>query len=153
MGRDDVALPCEAAQVDLPSSSQEQVDNSTAALANEMIVLAGLGIESGSLFVQDEGADLPVLDETVKVTVDGGETDPGELPVDPPVDLMRERMRVIALESCEHLLPLTCCPFADGAPHRLPRNLAIGRIDRTLSMPGYQRRDSLSRGGGLAGWR
>jgi len=44
---------------------QEQIDHSTASLADEMIVLAGLGIESGTLFVQEEGADLPLLDETV----------------------------------------------------------------------------------------
>jgi hypothetical protein len=63
--RDDVALLREGAQVWPSSSSQEEVDHSTASLADEMIVLAGLGIESGTLFVQEEGADLPLLDETV----------------------------------------------------------------------------------------
>jgi hypothetical protein len=63
--RDDVALPREGTQAELSSSSQEEVDHSTAPLADEMIVPAGLGIEPGSLFVQEEGADLPLLDETV----------------------------------------------------------------------------------------
>ena len=65
MRRDDVALLREGAQVWPSSSLQEQIDHSTASLADEMIVLAGLGIESGTLFVQEEGADLPLLDETV----------------------------------------------------------------------------------------
>ena len=73
---DDKALPCEGAQIDLSSASQEQVDHSTASLADEMIVLARLGIESGSLFVQEEGADLAFLDETVKIAINSGETDP-----------------------------------------------------------------------------
>src|SRR5262249_28391426 len=128
--RDDVALPREGAQVYLSSSSQEQVNYSTASLADEMIVLPGLGIESSSLFVQQEGTDLTLLDETVKVAIHGGETDPRQLLVNPSVDLMGKRMRVIALESGEHLLQLTCRTFASGPSHRLPRILAIGRIDR-----------------------
>jgi len=129
--RDDVALPREGTQVCLSSASQEQVDHSIASLADEMIVLAGLEIESGSLFVQDEGADLTLLDETVKVAINGGETDPRQLLVNPPVDLMCQRMGVIALEGREHLLQLACRTFASGPAHRLPRILAIGRIDRT----------------------
>ena len=74
--RDDVALLREGAQVELSISSQEQVDHSTASRADEMIVLAGLGIESGSLFVQEKGTDLALLHETVKVAIHGGETDP-----------------------------------------------------------------------------
>jgi hypothetical protein len=120
--RDDVALPRERTQVDLSSWSQEQVDHSIASLANEMVVLAGLGIESGSLFVQEEGADLTLLDETVKVAINGGETDPGQPFVNPPEDLMGERVGVIALEGFEHLLQLTRCTFAHPS-HRLPRIL------------------------------
>jgi hypothetical protein len=97
--RDDVALPREGAQVHLSSSPQEEVDHSTASLADEMIVLAGLGIESGSLLVQEKRADLPRLDEAVKVAIDGGETDPRQLLVNPPVDLVGQRMGVITLES------------------------------------------------------
>jgi hypothetical protein len=119
--RDDVALLREGTQVELSSSSQEQVDHSTASLADEMIVLPGLGIESGSLFVQEEGADLPLLNETMKVAINGGETDPRQPLVNPPVDLMGERVGVIALEGFEHLLQLTCCTFAGRSPHRLPR--------------------------------
>jgi len=74
--RDDVVLLREGTQVHLSSWSQEQVDHATASLADEMIVLAGLGIESGSLFVQEEGADLAFLDETVKIAINSGETDP-----------------------------------------------------------------------------
>ena len=114
----------------MSSSSQEQVNYSTASLADEMIVLPGLWIESSSLVVQQEGADLTLLDETVKIAVHGGETDPRQLLVNPSVDLMRERVGVIALESCEHLLQLTCFALADGPPHRLPRILAIGRSER-----------------------
>jgi hypothetical protein len=121
--RDDVALLREGTQVELSSSSQEQVDHSTASLADEMIVLAGLGIESGSLFVQEEGADLTLLNETMKVAINGGETDPRQPLVNPPVDLMCERVGVIALEGFEHLLQLTCCTFAGRSSHRLPRVL------------------------------
>src|SRR4249920_3220232 len=121
--RDDVALLREGAQVELSSSSQEQVDHSAASLADEMIVLAGLGIEAGSLFVQEEGADLPLLDEAVKVAVHGGETDPRQPLVHPPVDLMGKRVAVIALKGFEHLLQLTCCTFAGRSLHRLPRIL------------------------------
>jgi hypothetical protein len=121
--RDDVALLHERAQVDLSSSSQKQVDHSTASLADEMIVLASLGIESGSLFVQEQGADLPLLNETMKVAINGGETDPRQPLVNPPVDLMCERVGVIALEGLEHLLQLTCCTFAGRSLHRLPRIL------------------------------
>jgi hypothetical protein len=95
-----------------------------------MIVFAGFGIESGSLFVHEEGADLALLDEIVKVAIDGGETDPRQLLANPSVDLMRERVGVIALESGEHLLQLTCFALADSPPHRLPRILAIGRSER-----------------------
>jgi len=128
---DDKALPCEGAQIDLSSASQEQVDHSTASLADEMIVLARLGIESGSLVVQKEGVDPTLLDETVKVAIDGGQANPRQLLVNPRVDLLGERVCVIALESREHLLQLTRFTLADGPPHRLPRILALGRIDRT----------------------
>jgi hypothetical protein len=130
--RDNVAALRERSQV-YPSSAplEEQVDDSAASLADEMIVLAGLGIESGSLFVQDDGADLALLDETVKVAIHRGETDPGQLLMNPSVDLMGERVGVIALKSREHLLQLACFTLAGGPPHRLPRILAIGRIDRT----------------------
>jgi hypothetical protein len=84
-----------------------------------MIVLAGLGIESGSLCVQKEGADLSLVDETVKVAINGGETDVRQFLVHPLVDLMGERVRVIALQSFEHLLQLACRTFAGGSPHRL----------------------------------
>ena len=117
--RDDVALLREGTQVELSSSSQEQVDHTTASLADEMIVLAGLGIESGSLFVQEEGADPTLLNETMKVAINGGETDPRQLFVNPLVDLMGERVGVIALESFEHLLQLACRTFAGGRPHHL----------------------------------
>jgi len=120
--RDDVALLREGTQIDRSSLAQEQVDHATASLADEMIVLAGLGIESGSLFVQEEGADLTLIDETVQVAINGGETDPRQPFVNSPVDLMGERVGVIALESLEHLLQLTCRTFAGGSPHRLTSN-------------------------------
>ena len=43
--------------------------------------------------------------------------------MNPPVDLTGERMGVIALESFEHLLQLTCRTFAGGPPHCLTSNL------------------------------
>src|SRR5262245_54853026 len=110
--RDDVTPLREEAQVQLSRSSQEQVDHSTASLADEMIVWAGLWIESGALFVQEECPDLTLCDETVKVAIHGGETDPGQLLVNPSVDLVGERVRVITLESGEHLLQLTCSVLA-----------------------------------------
>jgi hypothetical protein len=117
--RDDVASLREGAQIDRSSLAQEQIDHSTASLADEMIVPAGLGIETGSLCVQKEGADLTLVDETVKVAINGGETDPRQFLVNPLVDLMGERVRMIALESFEHLLQLTCRPFTSALPHRL----------------------------------
>jgi len=119
MRRDDVALLREGTQVELSSSSQEQVDHATASLADEMIVLAGLGIESGSLFVQEEGADLTLLNETMKVAINSGETDPRQPLVNPAVDLMCERVGVIALKGIKHLRQLTCCTFTGRSPHRL----------------------------------
>jgi hypothetical protein len=53
-----------------------------------------------------------LLNETMKVAINGGETDPRQPLVNPPVDLMCERVGVIALEGFEHLLQLTCCTFA-----------------------------------------
>jgi hypothetical protein len=104
-----------------------------------MIVLAGLGIESGSPFVQKEGADLTLVDETVKVAINGGETDPRQFFVNPLVDLMGERVSVIALESLEHLLQLACRTFAGGTPHRLTsKSWVPGGSDRTVSRSGYQ---------------
>src|SRR5215813_2801046 len=90
-----------------------------------MIVLAGLGIEPGPLFVQEEGTDLPLLDETVQVAINGGQTDPRQLSVNPSVDLMGEWVRVIALESGEHLLQLTCCTFSGPSPHCLPSSPGV----------------------------
>src|SRR4030095_15291954 len=116
---DDVALLREGTQIDRSSLAQEQIDHPTASLADEVIVLAGLGIESGSLFVQKEGADLTLVDETVKVAIHGGETDPRQFLANPLVDLMGERVSVIALESFEHLLQLARRTFAGGLPHRL----------------------------------
>ena len=139
MRHDDVALLREGTQIDRSSLAQEQVDHSTASLADEMIVLAGLGIESGSLCVQKESADLTLVDETVKVAINGGETDPRQLFVNPLVDLMGERVSVIALESFEHLLQLACRSFAGGPPHRLTsKSWLPGGSDRTVSGRGYQ---------------
>src|SRR5437870_13474049 len=137
--RDDVALLREGTQIDRSSLAQKQVDHSTASLADEMIVLAGLGIESGSLCVQKEGADRTLVDETVKVAINGGETGPRQLFVNPLVDLMGERASVIPLESFEHLLQLACRTFAGGLPHRLTSNSWLpGGSDRTVSGRGYQ---------------
>jgi hypothetical protein len=141
--RDYVALLPEGTQVELSSSSQEEVDHSTASLTDEMIVPAGLGIEPGSLFVQEEGADLPLLDETVQVAVNRGETDPRQLSVNPLVDLLGERVGVIALESCEHLLQLACCSFAGRSSHYLPSSLGC-RTERTSMAAGYQMAGPLS---------
>jgi len=94
-----------------------------------VIVLAGLEIESGSLSVQKEGADLTLLNETVKVAINGGETDPRQPFVNPPVNLMGERMGVIALEGFEHLLQLTCGTFAGRSQHSLPRILGSDRAN------------------------
>jgi len=141
--RDDVALLREGAQVELSSSSQEQVDHSTTSLADEMIVPAGLGIESGSLFVQEEGADLTCLNEAMKVAINGGETDPRQPLVNPPVDLMGERVGMIALEGFEHLLQLTGCTLAGRSPHCLPRFLGY-RAERTLVVAEYQMPGPLS---------
>jgi len=142
--RDDVALLREGAQVELSSSSQEEIDHSTASLADEVIVPAGLGIEPGALFVQEEGVDLPLLDETVQIAIDGGETDPRQFSVNPLVDLMGERVRVIALEDCEHLLQLTCCSFAGRSSHRLPR-ISACRTERNVRGSEYQVAGLLSR--------
>ena len=139
MRRDDVALLREGTQIDRSNLAQEQVDHSTASLADEMIVLAGLGIESGSLCVQKEGADLTLVDETVKVAINGGETGPRQLFVNPLVDLMGERVSVIALESFEHLRQLACRTFAGGLPHLLTsRSWLPGGSGRTVNRKGYQ---------------
>ena len=55
--------------------------------------------------------------------------------MNPLIDLVGERVRVIALERCEHLLQLARCPFA-GRP--LHRHLDFYRTERTLVAPGYQ---------------
>jgi hypothetical protein len=117
--RDNVALPGERTQIDRSRWPKEQVDHSTASLADEMIVRPGLGIESGSLCVQEEGADLPVVDETVKAAVHGGQTDPRQFFVNPLVDLMGKRVSVVALERLEHLFQLARRTFTGGPPHRL----------------------------------
>jgi hypothetical protein len=117
--RDDVAFLREGTQIDRSNLAQEQVDHSTASLADEMIVLPGLGIESGSLSVQEESADLTLVDEPVKVAIHGGETDPWQLLVNTLVDLMGERVSVIALESFEHLLQLACRTVTGAPPHFL----------------------------------
>src|SRR5258707_1389599 len=136
--RDDVALLGEGTQIDRSRLAQEQVDHSTASLADEMIVLGGLGIESGSLCAQKEGADLTLVDEAVKVAINGGETDPRQFFVNPLVDLMGERVSVIALESFEHQLQLACRTFP-GGPHRLTSNPGY-RADRieTVNESRYQ---------------
>jgi hypothetical protein len=119
--------------------AQEQVDHSTASLADEMIVLAGLGIESGPLSVQQEGADLPLVDETVKVAIHGGETDPRQLFANPLIDLMGKRVGVITLESVEHLLQLARRTFAGGPPHGLTSTSWLsGGSYRTVSESDYQ---------------
>jgi hypothetical protein len=133
--RDDVALLREGAQVWLSRSSQEQIDHSTTSLTDEMIVLAGLGIEPGALFVQEKGADLTLLDQTVEVAIDGGKTDSRQPSVNPPVDLMGERVGGIALQGFEHLLQLTRCPFA-GRP--LHCHLDFYRTERSSVAPQYQ---------------
>jgi hypothetical protein len=155
--RDDVALLREGTQIDRSSLAQKHVDHSTASLADEMIVLAGLGIESGSLCVQKEGADLTLGDETVEVAINGGETDPRQFFVNALVDLMGERVGVIVLESFEHLLQLACRTFAGGPPHRLTsrfwlpggsdRTLLGGIIKSTVSCQAIPQGDPVSSGG------
>jgi hypothetical protein len=137
--RDDVALLRERTQIDRSSLAQEQIDHSTASLADEMIMLAGLGIESGPLVVQKEGADLALVDEAVKVAIDGGKTDPRQFLANPLVDLMGERVSVIALESFEHLLQLARRTSAGGSPHHLTStSRQSGGLDRTVSESDYQ---------------
>jgi len=126
--RDDVTLLRKRSQIDPSSSPQEQVDDAAASLADEMIMLAGLGVVSSCLFIQEERADFALLDETVKVAIHRGEADSRQLFVHPPVDLMGDRMGVIALESREYLFQLTRSTFAGGPSHRLPR--IPDRIDR-----------------------
>jgi hypothetical protein len=128
-GRHDVAVLRELSQVHPSSPPQEQVTHSTASLTDEMIVLTGLGVVSRDLFTQEEAADLALLDETVQVAIHRGEADSRQLFVHAPVDLMGERMGRVTLESVEHLLQLTRLTFTDGLPHRLPRILAVGRLD------------------------
>jgi hypothetical protein len=117
--RDDIPLLCEGTQIDRSGFAQEQVDHSTTSVADEMIVPTGLGIESGSLLVHEEGPDPTLVDEAVKVAINGGETDPRQSFVNPLVDLMGDRVRVIPLESFEHLLQLARRTFTGGPPHRL----------------------------------
>ena len=140
MRRDDVALLRERSQVYPSSSPQEQVDHSTAFLADEMIMLAGLGVVSSCLFIQEERADFALLDETVKVAIHRGEADSRQLFVHPPVDLMGKRVAVITLESFEYLCQLTCSTLAGGPSHRLPRILAIERIGSSVSGCGISSR-------------
>jgi len=99
-------------------------------------VVAGLGIESGSLFVQKEGADLTLLNETMKVAINGSETDPRQPLVNPLVDLMCKRVGVIALEGFEHLLQLARCTFAKRSSHCQPR-LPGYRTERTSVVAVY----------------
>jgi len=120
--RDDVALLGERTQVYPSGPPEEQVDHSTASLAHEMIVLAGFGIEPGPLFVQEDGADFALLNQTVKVAIYRGKADSRQLLVYPPINVMGGRMAMIALESFEHLLQLTCSTSAGGPPHRLTSN-------------------------------
>ena len=108
-----------------------------------MIVPAGLRIEPGSLSVQEEGADLPLLDETVQIAINGGKTDPRQLSMNPLIDLVGERVGMIALESCEHLLQLTRCPFA-GRP--LHRHLDFYRDGANVSGSGVPSRGSAVKG-------
>jgi hypothetical protein len=142
--RDDVALLREGAQIDRSSLAQEEVDHSTASLADEMIVRAGLGIEARPLVIQEDGPDLALVDEPVKVAIHSGETDPREFLVNPLVDLMGEWVRVIALQSFEHLLQLARRTCAGGSPHRLtstPRyrpdriELLLGAIIKSTRSP------------------
>jgi hypothetical protein len=118
--RHDVSIFREPSQVDPSSPLQKQVDHSAASLANEMIMLTGLGVVSGCLFIQEEGTDLSRLDETVEVAIHRGEADMRQLLVHALVDLMGEGVCVIALECLEHLFQLTCRSFASGPLHRLP---------------------------------
>ena len=59
--------------------------------------------------------------------------------MNPLIDLVGERVRVIALESCEHLLQLTRCPFA-GRP--LHRHLDFYRDGANVSGSGVPSRGS-----------
>jgi hypothetical protein len=138
--RYDVTMLRERSQIDPSSSPQEQIDHSTAFLADEMIMLAGLGVESSCLLSQEERADFALLYETVKVAIDRGEADSRQLLVHPPVDLMSKRVAVIALESFEYLFQLTCSTYAGSPSHRLPRIPAIGRIGSSVSGCGISSR-------------
>ena len=68
-----------------------------------MIVLAGLGVVPGSLSIQEERADLAFLDKAVKVAIHRREADSRQPFVHSAVDLVGERVGVIALESCAYL--------------------------------------------------
>jgi hypothetical protein len=145
VGRHDVPLLREGAQIDPSSVAQEQVDHSTASPADEMIVRAGLGIESGSLSIQKEGADPAIVHEPVKIAIHGGETDPRQFFVHPLVDLLGERVRMIALQGVEHLLQLPCRTFAGSPTHRLTSSSEFaGGSERTVNDSGYQMDGSLS---------
>src|SRR5262249_14169076 len=87
------------------------------------------------------------LEEMVKVVITGGGTGPRQLLGNPLVDVGRAGVGVIALESCEHLLQLTCFALAGGPPHRLPR-VSGCRTERTSVGASYQMMWPLSRASG-----
>ena len=75
----------------------------------------------------------------LKVAIHRGEADSRQPLVHPPVDLMGERVSVIALEGFEHLLQLACRTFPGGPSHRLTSNPGY-RADRieTVNESRYQ---------------
>src|SRR5437867_3330322 len=84
-----------------------------APLADEMVVIADLWVVTGDPLAKQDGADLSILDQSLKVAIDGGETDPRELFAHPPVDLISEGMGRVTLESLIHCFQLTRSSFVE----------------------------------------
>src|SRR6266511_2013488 len=90
-----------------------------------MVVIADLWVVTGDPLAKQDGADLSILDQPLKVAIDGGETDPWELFAHPPIDLISEGMGRVTLESLIHCFQLTGSSFVERSPHMVPQSTGL----------------------------
>ena len=113
------------AEVYLSVAFQEEVDHLATRLADEMVVVADFRVVTGDPLAKQDGADFSILDQSLKVAIDSGETDPRELFAHPPIDLISEGMSRVTLESLIHCFELTRRSFVERSPHMIPQRTGL----------------------------
>jgi len=128
----EVAVAHQRRQIHLAIPIEKEIDHPTTALADKVIMIVGLRVVASDPLTQKDSANFSVLNEALKVAINGCKANARQLFAHPAVDLIGEGMSRITLESLEHRFQLTCRAFVTGSPHHIPQSRAIGCMETVV---------------------